>query len=125
MRRIALLLAVLVALGGLAACGGQEEASPTPETVEGTLPEEEPAGEGDAEAGAAVFAAQGCGGCHVFEAAGSTGTVGPNLDESDIDFQGAVDQIANGGDGMPPFKDKLSEKELSDVAAYVTEKRSG
>ncbi len=34
------------------------------------------------EAGAQVFAANGCGGCHVLAAAGSTGAVGPNLDKS-------------------------------------------
>ena len=33
------------------------------------------------EAGAQVFAANGCGGCHTLAAAGSTGAVGPNLDD--------------------------------------------
>ena len=36
---------------------------------------------GDAAAGKALFASKGCGVCHTLEAAGSTGTVGPNLDE--------------------------------------------
>jgi mono/diheme cytochrome c family protein len=126
MRRLALLGAVLVALGGVAACGGEEEASPTPETVEGTMPESgEPALEGDAEKGASIFAAQGCGGCHVLQAAGSTGTAGPNLDQSSVEFDAAVSQIANGGGGMPPFRDELSDQEIADVAAYVTERRSG
>ena len=40
-----------------------------------------PAGQGDATAGKAVFASAGCGGCHTLKAAGSTGTVGPNLDQ--------------------------------------------
>ena len=33
------------------------------------------------EAGAAVFEGQGCGSCHTFKAAGSTGTQGPSLDQ--------------------------------------------
>jgi mono/diheme cytochrome c family protein len=35
-----------------------------------------------AEAGAQVFASAGCSSCHVFNAANSTGTVGPDLSES-------------------------------------------
>jgi mono/diheme cytochrome c family protein len=34
-----------------------------------------------AERGRAVFAAMGCGTCHTLAAAGSTGELGPNLDE--------------------------------------------
>jgi mono/diheme cytochrome c family protein len=33
------------------------------------------------EAGLAVFTRMGCGGCHQLAAAGSTGPIGPNLDE--------------------------------------------
>src|SRR5579871_3617870 len=36
---------------------------------------------GDATAGKAVFASAGCSACHTFKPAGSTGTVGPNLDD--------------------------------------------
>ena len=126
MKRTAVLLVLLVAFGGGAACGGGEEASPTPETVEGTLPETQAAGPaGNAEAGADIYAAQGCGGCHTFQAAGSTGTIGPNLDQSSATMEQARAQIANGGGGMPAFKDKISEQEIADVAAYVVEQRGG
>jgi cytochrome c oxidase subunit II len=37
---------------------------------------------GGAAAGKSVFAAQGCGACHTFKAAGATGKVGPDLDKS-------------------------------------------
>ena len=124
MRRLALLLAALTLVVGAAACGGEEDESATPETVQGTVPtEQEAPAEGDADAGKAVFAKAGCGGCHTFKAAGSSGTVGPNLDDASIDFEGAVQQVTNGGGGMPPFGDKLSDKEIADVAAFVTEKR--
>jgi mono/diheme cytochrome c family protein len=127
MRRTAFLLAVLAVLVGLTGCGGGEETSPTPETVVGTLPEvttsEEPAAtvEGDASNGAQIWASAGCGGCHVLEAAGSNGSVGPNLDESQPDFNLVVDRVTNGQGAMPAFGDTLEEKEIADVAAYVVE----
>jgi quinohemoprotein ethanol dehydrogenase len=140
MRRVALILAVLFLVVGAAACGGGEDESATPETVEGTMPTEQEttpteqettpteqettgASEGNAEAGKAIYAEQGCGGCHVFEPAGSSGTVGPNLDDSDVDFEGAVEQIRNGGGGMPAFGDKLNDQQIADVAAFVTQGR--
>jgi mono/diheme cytochrome c family protein len=45
--------------------------------------------------------------------------VGPNLDESSIDEAGAAQQVAQGGGGMPPFSDQLSEEQIRDVAAFV------
>jgi mono/diheme cytochrome c family protein len=122
MRRLGAACLLVLALV-LAGCGGGEEVAPAPETVEGTLPEQEaPPGadlEGNPTAGEQIYADSGCGSCHVFEAAGSTGTVGPNLDESDIDFEGAVEQIANGGGGMPAFADQLSEEQIRELAEYV------
>ena len=127
MQRLLLLLAALVLVVGAAACGGGEEETATPDTVEGTLPTETGGElpEGDPEDGKAVFAEGGCGGCHVFAPANSSGSIGPNLDESAIDYQGASNQIANGGGGMPAFKDRLSEQEIADVAAFVVEERTG
>ena len=139
-------LALVLLLGLVAvvptACGGGEEVAPTAEEVEGTVAteteaeteaeteegeteaemdaEEAEAG-GDAEAGRALYDASGCGGCHVLEAAGSSGTAGPNLDESKPSFEEAAQQIADGGGGMRAYKDQLSPDEINDVAAFVTE----
>ena len=131
-------LALLVATG-LTACGGGEEVTPTPETIEGTLPaatteteetetetetgttETEPAAEGDAAAGEAVFASAGCGGCHTLEAAGSSGNVGPNLDDAEPDAELTADRVTNGQGAMPAFGDQLSEQQIADVVAYVVE----
>jgi mono/diheme cytochrome c family protein len=129
MRRAVLLLAFVALLGAaVAGCGGEEEESATPETVQGSLPEQTDTGdgggasvEGDAAAGEAVYASAGCGGCHTLEAAGSTGTVGPNLDESQPDFELAVDRVTNGQGAMPAFEGQLSEQQIADVAAYVAE----
>jgi mono/diheme cytochrome c family protein len=123
-KRAALFMVALAFVLGVAACGGGEETTATPETVEGTLPQETGGGataEGDAAKGKAVFASAGCGGCHTFEPAGSNGSVGPNLDDANVSMDAAVAQIENGGGGMPPFKDRLSEQEIADVAAFVTQ----
>jgi len=132
MRRAALLLTLLALLVGAAGCGGGEETSATPETVEGTLPEQETTTtepgstlEGDAAAGSSVYASAGCGGCHTLAAAGSSGTVGPNLDDSQPDLALAVDRVTNGSGAMPAFKGQLSEQQIADVSAYVVESTSG
>jgi mono/diheme cytochrome c family protein len=120
MRRLALLLAALTLVLGAAACGGEEDETATPETVVGTV-EEPAAPEGDPAKGKEIYASAGCGGCHTFGPAGSSGSVGPNLDDSSASFEDAVNQIKNGGGGMPAFGDRLSDQELSDVAAFVTQ----
>ena len=136
MRR-ATLIAILALSLGVAGCGGGEEVSPTPETVQGTLPEaattEETATgetttstlEGDPAKGEDVFASAGCGGCHTLEAAGSSGNVGPNLDDAKPPASLVVDRVTNGQGVMPSFKDQLSEQEIADVAAFVVQSTSG
>jgi mono/diheme cytochrome c family protein len=81
--------------------------------------------EGDAANGEGLFADQGCGSCHVLEAAGSEGAVGPNLDDAQPSFEETVKQVTEGGGGMPAFGDKLSEDEIADVSAYVVESTQG
>jgi mono/diheme cytochrome c family protein len=119
MRRFVLIAGLALALGG---CGGGETVAPEPETVEGQNPaatQTQPAAEGDAENGKKLFAANGCGSCHVLADAGSSGTVGPNLDESKPDLALAIERITEGKSPMPAFKDTLSEQEIVDVATYV------
>jgi mono/diheme cytochrome c family protein len=58
-----------------------------------------------------------CGGCHTLADAGTTGTVGPNLDDLKPDEATVAHQIENGGGGMPPGL--LKGQALKDVAAYV------
>jgi cytochrome c551 len=132
MARILVLALAVLTLVVAAGCGGEETTSPEPEDVEGTVPAETGGGdtgggggggEGDATAGKDVYSSAGCGSCHTFEDAGSTGTIGPNLDESSVDFEAAAEQIRTGGGGMPAFEGQLSEQEIADVAAYVTQSR--
>ena len=136
MRRTALVLAALVLALAFAAvgCGGEKEASPTPDTVTGTTTETTTTettttettetggeGEGDAEAGKAVFlGSSGCGTCHTLSDAGTSGTVGPNLDDAQPSHDLVVDRVTNGQGAMPSFSASLSEQQIQDVAAYVS-----
>jgi mono/diheme cytochrome c family protein len=125
LRILVLLVAAMLVPAGLGACGGDDD----DEAGDTTAATETEAGggatTGDAAAGEAVFASAGCGGCHVLEAANSSGTVGPNLDDAKPSFDRVVEQVTNGGGAMPAFKDRLSEKEIRDVAAYVSENAGG
>ena len=78
-------------------------------------------GGGDAAAGKAVFTSAGCSGCHTLKDAGASGTVGPNLDQLKPSQAVVQKQVTNGGAIMPAFKDKLSAKQIDDVAAYVAQ----
>jgi mono/diheme cytochrome c family protein len=69
--------------------------------------------------GAAVFSEAGCGGCHTFGPANSTGTIGPNLDKIDLSKDEIAQQVRNGGGGMPAFGDRLSDAQIDAVADYV------
>ena len=145
---LVLLVAALgvVAVG----CGQEQDQTATPETVEGELTTETtetettettetdetetetdetettetettPSAEGDPVAGKEVFlGASACGGCHTLADAGSTGQVGPNLDESQPDYELALDRVTNGQGGMPSFSSTLSEQQIADVSAYVS-----
>ena len=81
---------------------------------------------GDAVAGKEVFLGEsGCSGCHTLADAGSTGTIGPNLDAVKPSYDKVVSQVTSGGGGMPPFGDSLSEQQIQDVAAYVSSATQG
>jgi mono/diheme cytochrome c family protein len=138
MRRPAIVLALAVAafaLGIFAAGCSEGEVTATPDTVEGTLPQETTGGSnpdlpaleltGDATAGKAVFESAGCTACHTLSAAGSTGTVGPNLDEAKPSFELVVQRVTLGQGGMPSFKDQLQPQQIADVAEFVSSSAGG
>ena len=168
MRRTALALVLLALAAAFAAgCGGEEEVTPTPDTVSGSLPTEtepteteptetepteteptdtepteteptetepteteptetEPPAEGDPVAGKQVFlGSSACGTCHTLADAGTTGTIGPNLDDSQPSFELAVNRVTNGQGAMPAFSGQLSEQEIADVSAYVSTASGG
>ncbi len=124
MRRAALALLFLAVALLLAGCGKGEKVQAVPETVVGTLPTptttETTTLKGDATAGKAVYAKAGCGGCHTLKDAGSSGTIGPSLDEKKPAASLVADRVTNGKGVMPAFKGQLTEQEIADVAAYVS-----
>ena len=75
---------------------------------------------GDAAAGKQVFESAGCIACHTLADAGSTGTVGPNLDDAKPPATLVVTRVTEGAGAMPSFNDKLTEEQIQDVAAYVS-----
>ena len=98
----------------------------TTETETTETETEPPAAEGDPVAGKTVFlGASACGTCHTLADAGTAGTIGPNLDQSQPDFALALDRVTNGQGGMPSFSGSLSEQEIADVAAYVSTAAGG
>ncbi|HEY2477615.1 MAG TPA: PQQ-binding-like beta-propeller repeat protein [Solirubrobacterales bacterium] len=62
-----------------------------------------------------------CGTCHTLAAAGTKGTVGPNLDELAPSESTVEHQVINGGGKMPAFKGQLSAAEIKAVSKYVAQ----
>jgi mono/diheme cytochrome c family protein len=79
-----------------------------------------PAGPSDSTDGATIFT-QNCASCHALAAAGATGTIGPNLDESQPSAELATDRVTNGSGAMPAFADVLSEEQIQAVVDYVVQ----
>ena len=121
MRRTKLPVLLVAGVLALVAAGcGSDDDSDTAEPPAATTTENGGGETGDAANGEQVYVAAGCGGCHTFEAAGSTGSVGPDLDDASPSFDLVVEQVTNGGGAMPAFGDELSEQEIRDVAAFVS-----
>lgn len=101
-----------------------EEGSQEEEPVGPTGGEEEKEGGGDPAAGETIFA-ENCAGCHGEDGHGGAG--GPDLRTMPLaqTEEGAIQQVTNGGGGMPPFGGQLSEEEITDVAAFVVQKIVG
>jgi len=60
-----------------------------------------------------------CGTCHVLQAAGSDGQIGPNLDLLKSSKERIIYTVANGIGVMPAFEDTLTMEEIESVAYYV------
>ena len=69
--------------------------------------------------GKSIFKSQ-CASCHTLKDAGTTGTVGPNLDQLKPPFATVQRQVTNGGSVMPAFKGKLTDAQIKAVAKYVS-----
>ena len=63
--------------------------------------------------------------CHTLAAAGSTGTVGPNLDQAKPDYKRATSRVTFGKGVMPSFKGQLTDQQIADVASFVVKSTGG
>jgi cytochrome c oxidase subunit 2 len=75
-----------------------------------------PGGEIDAKG---IFTAN-CAACHTLSKAGTSGQVGPNLDELSLGPERVEQQIRNGGGGMPPFEGQLTDEQINALVQYLT-----
>jgi predicted ferric reductase/mono/diheme cytochrome c family protein len=107
---VALLLAVAVIVGNHAVSRDGAEAAAERGSPAGSVA-----------AGKSVFTSAGCGDCHALAAAGSTGSIGPDLDESEPDAARVRTVVTDGLGVMPAFEGKLTRREIADVAAFVSE----
>jgi mono/diheme cytochrome c family protein len=77
---------------------------------------------GNVKLGKAVFKAN-CGTCHTLKAAGTVGTIGPNLTKTKLGYATISSIVTKGKSGklgtMPPFKGNLTVKQIRDVASFV------
>jgi mono/diheme cytochrome c family protein len=135
MRFVATAAAPLALAAALAGCGGGSGVSGRPGTAgsdgmgggQGAMRSGSPMGAptttaappGDS--GRSLFLASGCGGCHVLAAAGSTGTAGPNLDETRPGYTLVVRRVTEGGGSMPAFAGSLGDAQIRAIARFVAD----
>lgn len=129
MTRVFALLFVVTALAG---CGGDDDeadsaAPPGQVITQTTAPPAESGGSTTQDApvdGRAIFL-QNCSGCHTLADAGTTGKVGPNLDEAKPSYDRALTMVRDGGGGglgvMPKFEGTLTPEQIDAVARYVSD----
>ena len=72
-----------------------------------------------ATSGKDIFVAN-CGSCHTLADAGTSGNVGPNLDQLKPAESIVQHQVINGGGAMPAFKGQLTPAQITAVAKYVS-----
>ena len=111
--------------------------APAPTTTPATTTS--PGGGGNAAAGKAVFAANGCASCHTFKPANATGSIGPDLDtapasdakaDNNMNLAAFIKESIDNPDayiakgyskGVMPttFGQSLSSTQLNDLVAFI------
>ena len=60
-----------------------------------------------------------CGVCHTLKAAGSSGDIGPNLDQLMLSMDRIIYSVTNGIGVMPAWEEILTTEEIESVAYYI------
>ena len=120
--------AVLAAAAAVTACGTTDDDENTgnadTQSTPATQVEEQPLGP-EAEKGRELFV-ENCGTCHTLDAAGTQGSIGPNLDEAQVDEAEALEVIANGGKGSGNMPANLvTGADAEAVAKFVADSGPG
>ncbi len=114
MKRYSILTVLIVAVLAFAAAGCGDSDSTT--TTTGTTQSEDT---GISKTQAKKIFVETCGGCHALKDAGTSGSVGPNLDQLEPNTVRVETQIKQGGAQMPA--NLLRGEEARAVAKYVSE----
>jgi sulfite dehydrogenase len=78
--------------------------------------------------GKALFttgAAPPCALCHTLKDAGTSGAIGPPLDEIQPDAARVATALRNGSGAMPSYKATLKEEQIQAIARYVAKASGG
>ena len=67
-----------------------------------------------------------CAACHIFQAAGSQGNIGPNLDTVSMTFESVKEMVTYGLGVMPAFGEDeiLTKEEIDIVSNYVVKSQT-
>jgi mono/diheme cytochrome c family protein len=116
-----LIVGTVIFLSALAYGGwGLGEAAKDPGRADTYVPTLLPSPEDGMQAeGLRIFVDSGCGGCHALSAAGTTGAVGPNLDQLAPNAARVQAAVTNGIRAMPAFAGQLNEAEITAVSEYI------
>lgn len=79
----------------------------------------------DIAAARSIFTTQGCVACHGPDGSGGVGANLRSGPYAEHPIQRYRDQITNGGNGMPPFKDKLKPEQIDLMARFVKQEFQG
>jgi mono/diheme cytochrome c family protein len=121
-----ILALVITAVFVIAGCGKSE--NPNVNNTPAAVPAAKATATPDEFASARITYAKHCEECHKVDGTGGVETVdgrklkvpsfteGHALKHNDEDF---LEQIEKGGDGMPPFKDKLSAEDIKALVRFV------
>lgn len=66
-----------------------------------------------------------CALCHTLSAAGTTGEVGPVLDQLKPDLERTRNAVSNGIGVMPAYKDLLTAEQIEALSVYVSRSSGG
>ncbi len=111
---------------GACSSTGDDETTGNAETqsTPATQVEEQPL-DAEAERGQQLFV-DNCGTCHTLDAAGTQGSIGPNLDEAQVDEAEVLEVIANGGRGSGNMPANLvTGADAEAVAKFVADSGPG